>query len=127
METMAGHVWRSYRRNLRAQPGRDQLVMGAHPAKAYGAGGRTVEKRGDLLDHMCVIYDYPDNVQATFIGSQITPRFYRSNHERYIGENGFIETAREYWTYSTGTAPVTEKSGQDITIDSLQAFVRRVT
>ena len=101
--------------------------MGAHPAKAYGAGGRTVEKRGDLLDHMCVIYDYPGNVQATFIGSQMTPRFYRSNHERYIGENGFIETAREYWTYSTGAAPVTEKSGQDITIDSLQAFVRRVT
>jgi len=39
---------------------------------------------------MSVIYDYPGNVQATFIGSQMTPRFYRSNHERYIGENGFI-------------------------------------
>jgi myo-inositol 2-dehydrogenase/D-chiro-inositol 1-dehydrogenase len=101
--------------------------MGAHPTKAYGTGGRTVEKRGDLLDHLSVTYDYPGAVQATFIGSQMTPRFYRSNHERYIGDNGFIETAREYWTYNTGTGPVTEKSGQDITVDALQEFVRRIT
>jgi predicted dehydrogenase len=100
--------------------------LGAHPVKALGTGGRTVEKRGDLLDHLSVTYDYPGKVQMTFIGSQMTPRHFRSNRERYIGENGFIETAREYWTYSTGSGPVTEKSGHDITIDSLQAFVRRV-
>lgn len=100
--------------------------LGAHPVKAIGTGGRTVEKRGNLLDHLSVTYDYPDNVQMTFAGSQMTPKFFRSNRERYIGENGFVETAREYWTYSTGGAPVTEKSGHDITIDSLQAFVNRI-
>lgn len=101
--------------------------VGAHPLKALGTGGRTVEKRGDLLDHLSVTYDYPDNVQLSFIGSQMTPRFFRSNRERYIGDKGFIETAREYWTYNTGSGPVTEKSGRDITVDALQAFVRRVT
>ena len=101
--------------------------LGAHPLKALGTGGRTVEKRGDLLDHLSVTYDYPGNVQMTFIGSQMTPRYFRSNRERYIGENGFIETAREYWTYNTGNGPVTEKSGHDITVDALQEFVRRVT
>ena len=101
--------------------------MGAHPLKAYGTGGRTVEKRGDLLDHLSVTYDYPDKVQATFLGSQMTPKFYRSNFERYIGENGFIQTAREYWTYNTGTGAVTEKSEQDITVDALKEFVRRVS
>jgi myo-inositol 2-dehydrogenase / D-chiro-inositol 1-dehydrogenase len=100
--------------------------MGAHPTKAYGTGGRTVEKRGDLLDHLNVIYDYPGNVQATFIGSQIAPRFYRSNNERYIGDSGMIQTAREYWTHNIGKGPVTEKSGYDITIDALSEFVRRV-
>ena len=100
--------------------------MGGHPIKALGTGGRTVEKRGDLLDHMSVTYDYPGNVQATFIGSQMTPRFFRSNRERYIGDKGFIETAREYWTYNTGSGPVTEKSEHDITIDALREFVRRV-
>jgi len=101
--------------------------LNARPLKAIGTGGRTVERRGDLLDHLSVTYDYPANVQMTFAGSQMTPKWFRSNKERYIGDNGFIETAREYWTYSTGGAPVTEKSGRDISIDSLQAFVRRVS
>ncbi len=101
--------------------------MGAHPVKAIGTGGRTVEKRGDLLDHLSVTYDYPGNVQATFVGSQMTPRWFRSNRERYVCDSGFIETAREYWTYNTGEGPVTEKSGQDITIDALKEFVRRVS
>jgi myo-inositol 2-dehydrogenase / D-chiro-inositol 1-dehydrogenase len=101
--------------------------LGGLPIKAIGTGGRTVEKRGDLLDHLSVTYDYPQNVQMTFIGSQMTPRFFRSNRERYLGEKGFIETAREYWTYNTGSGPVTEKSEHDITIDSLQAFVKRVS
>ena len=101
--------------------------LGAHPIKALGTGGRTVEKRGDLLDHMSVTYDYPGSVQATFLGSQMTPRFFRSNRERYIGDKGFIETAREYWTYNTGSGPVTEKSAHDITQDALAEFVRRVS
>ena len=100
--------------------------VGARPLRAIGTGGRTVEKRGDLLDHLSVTYDYPGNVQMTFVGSQITPRFYRSNKERYIGELGVIETAREYWSYNTGKGVVTEKSAGDISVDSLNAFVERV-
>jgi predicted dehydrogenase len=101
--------------------------MGGHPAKAYGTGGRTIEKRGDMMDHLNVTFDYADNVQATFIGSQITPRFFRANSERFIGASGVIETAREYWTYDIGKGPVTEKSPHDISIDSLQAFLTRLT
>ena len=97
--------------------------LGGHPLKAVGTGGRTVEKRGDLLDHLSVTYDYPNNVQLTFIGSQMTPKFFRSNRERYIGDNGVIETAREYWTINTGKGPVTEKSEHDITVDALQEFL----
>lgn len=100
--------------------------MNAHPLKAFGTGGRTAEKRGDLMDHLNVTYDYPNNVQATLIGSQMTPKFFRANNERYIGSKGVIETAREYWSYNLGKGPVTEKSEHDITIDSLQAFVTRI-
>ncbi|MBM3767277.1 MAG: Gfo/Idh/MocA family oxidoreductase [Acidobacteria bacterium] len=100
--------------------------VGAHPLKAIGSGGRTVEKRGDLLDHLSVTYDYPDGVQMSFLGSQMTPRWFRSNRERYICDNGFIETAREYWSYNAGKGVTTEKSEHDISIDSLNAFVQRV-
>jgi predicted dehydrogenase len=101
--------------------------VGSHPLKAIGTGGRTVEKRGDLLDHLSVTYDYPGNIQMTFAGSQITPRYYRSNKERYIGSDGVIETAREYWSYNTGKGVITEKSERDISVDALQAFVQRVS
>ena len=100
--------------------------MNAHPHSAFGTGGRTVEKRGDMMDHLNVTYNYPDNVQATLIGSQITPKFFRANNERFIGSAGVIETAREYWSYNIGKGVVTEKSQHDITVDSLQAFVQRI-
>ena len=127
VEALALHLRRSDRRDLRSQPGCDQLVPWRPPTKALGTGGRTVEKRGDLLDHLSVTYDYPDKVQMTFIGSQMTPKYFRSNRERYIGDNGFIETAREYWTYNTGAGPVTEKSGHEITVDALTEFVNRLS
>jgi hypothetical protein len=57
----------------------------------------------------------------------MTPRFFRSNKDRYIGDKGFIETAREYWTFNTGAGPVTEKSEYDISVDALKEFVRRVS
>ena len=100
--------------------------MGAHPTRAYGCGGRTIEKRGDIMDHLTVTFDFPDNVQATLIGSQIAPPYYRANNERFIGANGVIETAREYWTYNLGKGQVTEKSPRDITVDALEEFVRRI-
>ncbi len=100
--------------------------MGAHPLRAIGTGGRTVERRGDLLDHLSVTYDYPNDVQMTFAGSQITPRHYRSNRERYVGSDGVLETAREYWSYNVGKGTVTEKAERDISVDALQAFVQRV-
>jgi len=100
--------------------------VGARPVKAIGTGGRTVERRGDLLDHLSVTYDYPNNLQMTFAGSQMTPRFYRSNKERYIGDLGVIETAREYWSYNLGKGVITEKSERDISYDALQGFVQRV-
>ena len=103
-----------------------QLVPRRASAESLGTGGRTVEKRGDLLDHLSVTYDYPDNVQMTFIGSQMTPHYFRSNKERYIGDNGLWKPRANTGRYNTGSGPVTEKSGHDISIDSLQAFLRRV-
>ena len=69
-------------------------------------------------------YDYPGNVQMTFIGSQMTPRYFRSNRERYIGDNGSSKP-------HANTGPtIPARSGDrkipaDITVDALQEFVPR--
>ncbi len=101
--------------------------LGGHATKACGKGGRTFEKRGDISDHCDVTFDYPGGVQAVLTGSQITPPFYRSVNEQFFGSDSVIETAREYWTHYRGrNDTVTEKSPREITIDSLQAFIKRI-
>ena len=101
--------------------------LDGHPSKAYGTGGRTVERRGDISDHCDVTFTYADNVQAVLTGSQIAPALFRSVNEQFYGSKGVIETAREYWTHYRGkNDTVTEKSPREITIDSLETFIRNI-
>jgi myo-inositol 2-dehydrogenase / D-chiro-inositol 1-dehydrogenase len=126
------HVWRDTFGDIIVETychGIDVLnwFLGGHPEKAYGSGGRTVEKRGDIMDHCEVRFAYPRGVDAVLTGSQMTPMFYRSVNEQFFGATSVIETAREYWTHYRGRDDsVTEKSPREITIDALEEFVRRV-
>ena len=64
---------------------------------------------------------------ATLTGSQIAPNWYRSVNEQFFCDKGVIETAREYWTHYRGKSEaVTEKSPREITIDSLETFIRNI-
>ena len=101
--------------------------LGGHPMKAVGSGGRTIMKAGDMADHITVVFDYEDNVQATLIGSQITPSFYRDVHEKFFGANEVVETARHYWTHHRGQDnSVRVDAPHNITRDSVHQFVQRV-
>jgi myo-inositol 2-dehydrogenase / D-chiro-inositol 1-dehydrogenase len=126
------HVWRDVFGDIIVETyvhGIDVLnwFLGGRPTSAYGSGGRTVEKRGDISDHVDVSFTYADNVQAVLTGAQLTPAFYRSVNEQFFGASSVIETAREYWTHYRGrNDTVTEKSPREITIDSLEEFVRRI-
>ncbi len=101
--------------------------LGGHPTKAIGSGGRTIRKVGDMDDHITVVFDYAQNVQATLIGSQITPPFYRDVHEKFFGAHQVVETARHYWThYRDKDNAVRVEAPYNITRDSVQRFVQRV-
>ncbi len=101
--------------------------LDGRPVKAHGTGGRTVEKRGDILDHCDVTFTYAGNVAAALTGCQMTPPFYRSVHEQFFGSKGVVETAREYWThYRDRNDAVTLREPRDITIDALEEFTRRI-
>ena len=98
-----------------------------HPLSAVGDGGRTIRKDGDLSDHVTVAYEYPEGVQATLVGSHITPPFFREVHERFYGAEGAIETARHYWKHHRGPDDVLrEDPPRTIDHDSIEAFVLRV-
>ena len=98
-----------------------------HPLKAVGDGGRTIRKDGDMTDHVTVAYEYPDGIQATLVGSHITPPFFREVHERIYGSDSMIEMARHYWKHYRGRNDVLhEEPPRNIDHDSVEAFVMRV-
>ena len=101
--------------------------LGAHPLKAHGTGGRTLIKRGDMMDHVNVAFTYADNVQAMLNGAQIAPRFHRDVREQFLCATSVVETARHYWTHYRGSNDaVTEKEPREVTIDAVDEFVRRI-
>lgn len=98
-----------------------------HPSKAHGSGGRTILKAGDMMDHCTVVFDYDKSVQATLIGTQIAPPFFREVFERIYGANEVIEMAREYWKhYRTKDDVLHELAPRPIDQDSVEAFITRV-
>lgn len=98
-----------------------------HPLKAVGHGGRTIRKDGDMSDHITVAYEYPDRIQATLVGSHITPPFFREVHERFYGSESILETARHYWKHYRGRSDVLhEEPPRTIDHDSVEAFILRV-
>ena len=126
------HVWRDTFGDIIVETychGIDVLnwFLGGHPDTAYGTGGRTVEKRGDISDQVNVTFKYPTGVQAVLTGAQLTAPFYRSVNEQFFCANGTVETAREYWTHYRGrNDTVTEKSPREITIDALEHFIGNI-
>ena len=98
-----------------------------HPLKAVGSGGRTIRKDGDMSDHITVAYEYPDRIQATLVGSHITPPFFREVHERFYGSESMVETARHYWKHYRGRGDVIhEEPPRNIDHDSVEAFILRI-
>ena len=98
-----------------------------HPLKAVGDGGRTIRKDGDMADHVTVAYEYPNGIQATLVGSHITPPFFREVHERIFGSDSMIEMARHYWKHYRGRDDVLHgEPPRNIDHDSVEAFVLRV-
>lgn len=98
-----------------------------HPSKAVGSGGRTIVKVGDMMDHCTAVFDYDNNVQATLIGTQIAPPFFREVFERIYGANEAVEMAREYWKhYRSKDDVLHEPAPRPIDQDSVEAFITRV-
>jgi len=71
-------------------------LLGAHPERAYGSGGRTDWSgtqfdAGDAYDHFLVQYFYPGGVQADFSSHQLT-RALPDLCVRVFGVNGCADT-----------------------------------
>jgi predicted dehydrogenase len=90
-------------------------VLKNHPLKAVGAGGRKLATDwGNYLDHIDVIFTYPDNVRVSLNHFQFGDAFW-DVAERFFGSKGVSEShysgvvgiyGEEPWSWDGGGSPI---------------------
>jgi predicted dehydrogenase len=101
--------------------------LGGLPVSAIGYGGIKVRKSMDILDHLSVVYQWPDNMAVNYEANQYTPRFARKIGEEFTGGTGYIAVSRAQMEHVTGPSKrEVIESKRDITYDALEAFVGRI-
>ncbi|MBM3766981.1 MAG: Gfo/Idh/MocA family oxidoreductase [Acidobacteria bacterium] len=102
--------------------------LGGRPKSAIGAGGSTKTRQGDNSDHNFVAYEYANGVQGQLLGATLAPARYRDVVEQFFGTKGMLETSENHWRHFRGPGNETfEKSPRNNTIDSVKAFVDRIS
>jgi predicted dehydrogenase len=82
-------------------------VVGAHPVKASGTGGRKVRRdEGDIWDHFNVVFTSPEGVHVSFDSIQYQQYFWDVG-VRYFGDEGVAEA------YYDGRARLVAENGWD--------------
>lgn len=101
--------------------------LGGVPVSAVGMGGTKVRTSMDLLDHLTVVYEFPNGIHVNFEANQLTPRVFNRVGEEFTGTKGVIATSRQKMVhYKSRTESETMESKRDITFDALEAFLGRI-
>ena len=102
--------------------------LGGHPLSAIGRGGKkATDRAGDMRDNNNVVYAYADGVLASLAGSTLAANSYREVHEQFFGTDGMLETSELGWRHfrQRGDESI-EKATRSTTLDSMEAFVKRI-
>lgn len=101
--------------------------LDSKPISAVGHGGRKVRKNMDILDNLSLTYVFPNELNVAFEANQLTPPGFARVGEEFTGTKGTIEVSRQRMIHHIDQKTQEEMhSAEDITSDSLQAFVTRI-
>jgi myo-inositol 2-dehydrogenase/D-chiro-inositol 1-dehydrogenase len=101
--------------------------IGSLPTRVVGYGGTKVRKQMEIMDHLSLSFEFPDGMHVNFEANQITPRGFRRIGERFTGAKGTVETSRSRMIhYRAEGQPEVFLSDNDITIDAVDTFLKRI-
>lgn len=101
--------------------------LNAVPISAVGMGGKKVRTNMDILDHLTLSYQFPNNIHVNFEANQISPAGFKRVGEEFTGTTGVLETSRLRMVHHRGPKDIeTIESKRDITNDAVEAFIGRV-
>ncbi len=105
--------------------------LGGLPLRAVGYAGTKVRTSMDLMDHLSLVFEWPNGIHVNFEANQLTPRGYSKIGEEFTGPKGTLLTSRALMRhvrgYKPGTWQVDEdvmKSPRDITFDGIENFLK---
>jgi myo-inositol 2-dehydrogenase/D-chiro-inositol 1-dehydrogenase len=99
------------------------------PISAVGMGGTKVRTTMEIMDHLTLSFEFPNNMHVNFEANQITPRGFSRVGEEFTGTKGTLLTSRKEMVHIRGQQPQdieTIKSPRDITMDGIEAFLGRI-
>jgi predicted dehydrogenase len=101
--------------------------LGGLPIRAVGRGGTKVRKSMDLMDHLSLIFEWPNGILVNFEANQLTPPGFSRVGEEYTGTKGTIETSRSKMVHHKSPKEhETMESKRDITFDGIEQFLGRI-
>ena len=104
--------------------------INADPVRAFGSGGKTLRKFGNIWDHFSVIYWFPDDVVLTFSSTKMIPIPRDEIRCRVFGSDGAVYS--DYYTgvsisgkkpYPGGTNENLYQSGTETNIEEFHGFI----
>jgi predicted dehydrogenase len=101
--------------------------LDARPIRAVGMGGRKVRTTMEILDHISLSYEFPNDIHVNFEANQISTAGFRKVGEEFTGTLGMLETSRERMVHRKAPKDIeTMESKRDITNDAIESFLTRV-
>ena len=101
--------------------------LGGLPIRAVGWGGRKVRTTMEILDHLNLTFEFPNNIFVNFEANQLTPPGFNRIGEEFTGTKGSIATSRARMIHYKGpNDSETMDSKRDITYDGIEQFLERI-
>lgn len=102
----------------------------ARPIGAVGMGGTKVRKSMDILDHLTLVYEFPNGIHVNFEANQISPPGFRRVGEEFTGTKGVLETSRERLVHIKGRnkedVETVLPKYRDITQEAFETFLENI-
>jgi predicted dehydrogenase len=97
--------------------------LGGLPEAAVGRGGTKIRTNMELMDHLSLVFTWPNGIHVNFEANQLTPLGFNRIGEEFTGTRGSLQTSRQKMVHIKGQNDIeTMDSKRDITMDAFEHF-----
>ncbi len=102
--------------------------LNARPVSAVGMGGKKVRTNMDIMDHLSLTYEFPNNIHVNYEANQLSPPGFSKVGEEFTGTKGVLQTSRQRLIHVKGPkdSETVEPKHRDITQEAFEKFLENI-